>query len=90
VPELAVPDDKNAGSTEDDEGESHRSSAWMVWLAALPLLYVLSIGPAAMIVKGKPTEVVTWRKVYAPLVWLHENTFLRRPLELYVNSFVGH
>ena len=54
------------------------------WLAALPLLYVLSIGPVGLAAERIGTDpIVIWR-FYAPIVWLHGNTFLRKPLEAYL------
>ena len=53
---------------------------------ALPILYVLSVGPVA-----KGIELATGSKVppqwalnvYAPLRWLHHHTPLAKPLEWY-------
>jgi hypothetical protein len=70
-----------------EEADKGRVSGWWALLAmpAALVLYVLSIGPAIMIVKrtGKGIEVVD--AVYAPLEWLHDNTALGGPLRSYVN-----
>jgi hypothetical protein len=53
-------------------------------LALLPVLYVLSIGPAAMLAKrGYFQDGVHY--VYVPVIWLHDHTPLKLPLELYVS-----
>lgn len=50
---------------------------------ALPFLYIFSIGPAAMLAKQGyfPNDIPGF---YAPVVWLHDHTFLQKPLEAYV------
>ena len=56
------------------------------WLAALPLLYVLSIGPVLKVVQSSgpnPAKRSVLRQVYAPVVWLHDHTFLEKPIEAY-------
>lgn len=58
----------------------------ILFVIAVPLLYVLSIGPAAALVSrnnnGRGADVLT--KVYAPVIWLHDHTVLKKPLEAYV------
>jgi len=59
-------------------------------ISVLGSLYVLSIGPAAWLVKvsgGGQDSVETVRSCYAPIVWFHENTSLKGPLETYVKFF---
>ena len=55
------------------------------FLIALPVLYVLSIGPAAVIVAKRdlPNDALVV-KFYAPVIWLHGHTPLRGPLENYL------
>ena len=70
-------------SDERESGLSWGTVALVVLL--LIVLYVLSIGPAAVI--AQRTGGGAWRVfrvVYAPLIWLYENTPLREPLEHYV------
>ena len=51
----------------------------------LPVVYVLSIGPVARIVRAGGGPPPAWIEMfYAPLIWLHEYTFLRAPMEWYV------
>lgn len=59
----------------------------VVGLFLLPVLYVLSLGPALWFIEAQPrrgTAVDVFRVVYAPLEWLAENTPLRGPLYWYV------
>ena len=53
-------------------------------LMAAIVLYILSIGPAALLAKGSSRGDRAARIIYAPVIWLHENTFLAEPLEAYV------
>jgi hypothetical protein len=56
----------------------------------LPILYVLSVGPAVMLADMTESGelVAVLEVVYCPLEWLHENTPLREPLEAYVDLWV--
>jgi len=75
----------------NDDGDSSRqnssSSAIGALLVALPLLYAFSMGPVAFLVEkyhvmssmGAPV-----RTFYMPMIWLHEHTSLKQPLESYV------
>ena len=49
----------------------------------LGLLYVLSIGPAALYAAKTGTKNAV-RRVYAPVIWLHDHTALKTSLEKYV------
>jgi hypothetical protein len=76
--------------TPDDDG---RRAARDVVLATLfaaaffPLLYVLSIGPVAFAVEKLNWDKAATKKFYAPVIWLHDHTPLKRPLELYLGLF---
>lgn len=62
------------------------SATWISLLVALPILYVLSIGPVAYLTLtgAMPASVPSWtRQFYAPLDWL-EHTPLRQPLDSYM------
>ena len=55
----------------------------------LPLLYVLSIGPADLVMRkthyfGGTVSTDSVDRFYYPVVWLHDHTFLERPIEIYV------
>jgi hypothetical protein len=55
----------------------------------LPILYVLSIGPAVMFFEDASPEVQHAVEVfYYPVAWLYENTPLRGPLEAYVDFWI--
>lgn len=57
------------------------------FVLALPVLYVLSVGPVAKAIElatGDPSPPQWARQFYAPLRWLHDNTPMARPLEWYV------
>jgi hypothetical protein len=73
-----------------DDNESQRTSdekpglVWIVVLAVLPLLYLLSVGPAIVMGNRHPETIEHLRKFYRPIGWLHEHTPLREPLEWWV------
>jgi serine/threonine protein kinase len=60
-------------------------------LLLLALLYTLSLGPFIRLTgaAGRPATVARVRRVYAPLVWLHDHSLLTRPLEWYARRFGG-
>ena len=51
-------------------------------------LYLLSVGPVMRLVLRDATLIRTFQRIYAPIIWLHENTFLHDPLEWYVEMWV--
>lgn len=76
--------------TESSSERSKRGAAplALVGLFLLPVLYVLSLGPAVWLYnaqqgQGPAAEVL--ETIYAPLGWLHENTPFQGPLEWYVD-----
>lgn len=60
----------------------------MALMVALPLVYLLSIGPVAFVCE-KTSSTTSIRNtvlaVYAPIIWLHDHTPMKMPLENYVN-----
>ena len=71
----------------DQSADSKGSSGWLIiFVVAVPLLYVLSIGPVAAVASRKQNSqsLDLLRKVYAPVIWLHDHTILKEPLEAYV------
>ncbi|HXU77394.1 MAG TPA: hypothetical protein VN794_12550 [Methylomirabilota bacterium] len=71
----------------DQETELKPGHGGLGWLiaASLPLLYLLSIGPVAALAKHKPTSTHNMIQiVYFPVIWLHDHTPLKKPLEAYV------
>ena len=65
-----------------------RGPFFFVLVAALAaLLYVLSIGPALYVYVVMPSSLSpkAFTSFYAPVIWLHDNTALEKPLEAYVD-----
>ncbi|MBL8922433.1 MAG: hypothetical protein JNJ54_26510 [Myxococcaceae bacterium] len=56
-------------------------------LVLLPLVYLLSIGPVAKTIDALGLSRGPAKQFYAPLIWLHDHTPLRRPLELYLSAW---
>ena len=64
----------------DDESDRPRSKRWIAFVA-LPVFYVLSIGPATRLIKGLLEGSLGWSNraaemtfqfysvIYAPLIW---------------------
>jgi hypothetical protein len=75
-------------STEGNESPRNSDDkpglAWVLVVAALPLLYMFSIGPAAAFIKVYPQTEETLTKIYFPIILLHKHTPLREPLEWWV------
>ena len=76
----------------DEKQENHndkdnRSSLLIVGLLSLPFLYILSIAPVAWLYKTMAWSETSIRTFYMPVVWLHDNTFLKEPLEWYLKLF---
>ena len=65
--------------------ETRKGPGWVITLALVlaPVLYVLSFGPADYVMKYTGRGVKVVMTVYAPVVWLHDNTPLKGPLESY-------
>ena len=62
----------------------------LVGVILLPVLYVLSIGPVAWSYEQMGWTPGMMRAFYLPVVWLHEHTFLKEPLEWYLRLFGVH
>jgi hypothetical protein len=75
-------------STEENESPRNPDDkpglAWVFVVAALPLLYLLSIGPAAAFVRAHPQTEEALTKIYFPIILLHKNTPIREPLEWWI------
>lgn len=59
-------------------------------LVLVPILYVLSIGPVVAVLKKTGTGEEAVLVFYAPVIWLHENTPLKEPLEKYGELWGWH
>ena len=80
---MSLDVDRYATMSEDSEQKSGYSV--FVWaFVAVPLLYVLSIGPVAKMFKINRSSGDTFGRIYAPVIWLHDHTLLEEPLEAYV------
>jgi hypothetical protein len=72
-----------------EEREGGTRWLWLLIPLLLLLAYVLSVGPVELLWDRMGWEKAWLRGVYAPLVWLHGNTQLRRPLERYEKLWIG-
>lgn len=74
-----------------DEGSDRRRGWLWAGLALLALLvfYVLSVGPAVMMVEKTGVGGEVGEVAYAPLKWLRDNTPLEKPLDAYVDFWAG-
>ena len=66
------------------ERSSKRITVAIIVAIAVPVLYFLSMPPVILLwlKMGWPPEPLG--TFYAPVVWLHENTFLREAINLYL------
>ena len=72
--------------SEERRSESRLAVAACGALFALPILYVLSVGPVAKgieLATGNKAPPQWARDFYSPLRWVHANTPLAKPLEWY-------
>ena len=61
-----------------------RVAVTMFTVTAWLYLYVLSIGPVIAFVKHAPIfDEEIFKFIYGPVIWLHDNTPLEKPLEQY-------
>jgi hypothetical protein len=68
-----------------EEKEKSRGLYWtLAVLALLPLLYVLSIGPVVAVWHRAGGNMDAVWAVYFPIILLHDQTPLRKPLEWYM------
>ena len=54
----------------------------------LPILYVLSIGPATMLYERRVISFEAGRTFYAPVIWLHDHTPLGPAIEWYEQLWI--
>jgi hypothetical protein len=53
-------------------------------VVGLPLIYLLSVGPAVIVVVKIPSLRGPIHAVYTPMIWLHDHTTLRKPMDKYL------
>lgn len=68
---------------EEHAQESNRSLI-AAMVIVLPIIYVLSLGPVVLVAKKHAYNDNAIKRVYAPVIWLHDHTFLKKSLEAYV------
>jgi hypothetical protein len=92
--------DKNERSIQprsDSMNDEKESASWsqrislaIAFLIVLLLTYILSIGPVALCCQKMHGDTMAIRQFYLPVIWLHENTVLKRPLEMYIELWGVH
>jgi hypothetical protein len=71
-------------SEENQENQNNTASIiTIVLVIAIPLFYVLSIGPVLAVVKKSRLPKKPFGIIYSPVVWLADNTPLKKPLYKY-------
>jgi hypothetical protein len=69
----------------NEEAHEKTSRAGYLWIIfGVIFAYPLSIGPVFAIAQRTSMDVEWLEEVYTPIIWLHEHTIFKRPLELYV------
>jgi hypothetical protein len=92
APTASRPEEESRRSEEEHDRAADRDfAAWMsgvLWVVALALFYVLSIGPAIWFNKhvGFPNEQ-TLDVFYSPVVWLVEESFWFRNVIVWYVEF---
>jgi len=74
----------------DDTDDNDSGSDYLIvggFVVGIPLLYVLSVGPALWLSQKMGWSEDAFVIFYYPLIKLHEHTFLRHPLDWYVGLF---
>ena len=74
----------------ENKSISQKVSVVIATLFALVLVYILSVGPVALYCQKTHSNPEAVRQFYLPLIWLHEHTVLRRPLEIYIELWGAH
>ena len=67
-----------------------RSRAWITGPLIVLFLYVFSLGPVSLIAEKTKVNPAVLRQIYAPVIWLHDHTVLKKPLEAYVRLWGVH
>jgi hypothetical protein len=73
----------------DKEQAGGAGGLWLLIPILIAAIYVLSLGPAALLCERMGWDAAPFRGFYAPLLWLHDNTQPRAPLEWYEALWVG-
>ena len=76
----------NATNTEPTRSDMRKAASWIgALLIALPIFYILSIGPAAKLVQYHVVNLSTIRSFYAPLEWLGDQS---KPMRIIIHWYV--
>ncbi len=92
VANLTCENQKECQMNDVQDRSSNNSSrlvvgCMIIFVIAIPFLYALSIGPVAWLVETMGWARGPLRTFYIPLIWLHDHTFLKEPLEWYLGLF---
>jgi len=74
-----------------DEAPTKSGRTWLhiaIWLGSALLLYVLSLGPAAVLVERKVMSRAVAETVYVPVLWLMEVTNTDGAVEAYCEAWM--
>jgi hypothetical protein len=74
-----------------EETTSKSGKTWLYvvgWLVSIPLLYVLSVGPIAVLVHRKLVPVSAVEPAYTPLFWLFEKTHTGEAMTAYMEAWM--
>jgi len=74
-------------NTDDSSPLKSRGGVYVSYALMAVVLYFLSIGPAAWL-NSKDYLSDQAGIIYYPIIYLHDNTFLKEPLEWYVELWV--
>jgi hypothetical protein len=72
-----------------ENANTSRSNSILYYVIVLPvgllLIYLLSVGPAVVIVVKAPKYRNQVRAIYTPMIWLHSHTPLGKPMDRYLD-----
>ena len=74
-----------------DEATSKSGKTWLCvvgLMVGLPVCYVLSVGPAAVLLKRAIVSREVFETVYSPVLWFGEKTDTRNALESYAYAWL--
>lgn len=78
--EVSEPSDRRASGLE----------VVVIAVLALPVLYVLSVGPVVKVAQWLDLDGDRLKTAYAPLIYLHDHTPMKKPLEWYIGVWGVH
>jgi hypothetical protein len=83
-----IADEQAAMKQQPNRNSSKAANIWplaavLLMLLFAPVFYVLSIGPVVAMVQQTGQSHDAVEAIYAPVIWLHDHTPLKEPLERY-------